>query len=154
MASVLFVCLGNICRSPTAEAVFRVRAKAAGLDVKIDSAGTGAWYVGAEPDERAQAAGLARGYDLTPIRARQVDAADYERFDLVLAMDHDNLSTLTSRAPKDRHGCIRLFLEFAPELGLNAVPDPYYGGDQGFEEVLDLIEAASDGLISHLKAKR
>lgn len=82
MASVLFVCLGNICRSPTAEAVFRVRAKAAGLDVKIDSAGTGAWHVGAEPDERAQAAGLARGYDLTPIRARQVDAADYERFDL------------------------------------------------------------------------
>jgi len=154
MTSVLFVCLGNICRSPTAEAVFRVRAAAAGLDVEIDSAGTGAWHVGAEPDERAQAAGLARGYDLSPIRARQVSGRDYERFDLVLAMDHDNLATMKSRAPASSHNRIRLFLEFAPELGLNAVPDPYYGGDQGFEEVLDLIEAASDGLIAHLTALR
>lgn len=154
MNSVLFVCLGNICRSPTAEAVFRARAVAAGLDVEIDSAGMGAWHVGAMPDERAQAAGLARGYDLTPIRARQVAADDYERFDLVLAMDHDNLATLKSRAPRDRHERIRLFLEFAPEIGLNAVPDPYYGGDDGFEEVLDLIEVASDGLIAHLKTVR
>ncbi|WOF75666.1 low molecular weight phosphotyrosine protein phosphatase [Parvibaculaceae bacterium PLY_AMNH_Bact1] len=151
MTSVLFVCLGNICRSPTAEAVFRARAAIAGLDVEIDSAGTGAWHLGAVPDERAQAAGLARGYDLTPIRARQVVEDDYERFDLVLAMDHDNLSTLKSRAPRDRHERIRLFLAFAPETGLNAVPDPYYGGDDGFEEVLDLIEVASDGLIAHLK---
>ncbi len=151
MTSVLFVCLGNICRSPTAEAVFRSRAGAAGLNLEIDSAGTGAWHVGAMPDERAQAAGKLRGYDLTPIRARQVSAGDYERFDLVLAMDHDNLSTLQSRAPKVAQDRIRLFLEFAPELGLNAVPDPYYGGDDGFEEVLDLIEAASDGLIAHLK---
>lgn len=151
MTSILFVCLGNICRSPTAEAVFRTRAAAAGLDVAIDSAGTGAWHVGAMPDERAQAAGLARGYDLTPIRARQVVVDDYETFDLVLAMDHDNLATLKSRAPTDRHERIRLFLEFAPEAGLNAVPDPYYGGDDGFEEVLDLIETASDGLIAHLK---
>jgi len=152
MTSILFVCLGNICRSPTAEAVFRARAHAAGLDVHIASAGTGAWHVGASPDERAQAAGCARGYDLTPIRACQVSDADYERFDLLLAMDHDNLATLKSRAPKSAHDRIRLFLSFAPELGLNAVPDPYYGGDQGFEEVLDLIEAASDGLIAHLKA--
>lgn len=151
MTSVLFVCLGNICRSPTAEAVFRVRAAAAGLDVEIDSAGTGAWHVGAMPDERAQAAGHARGYDLTPIRARQVSDRDYERFDLVLAMDHDNLATMKSRAPASSHERIRLFLEFAPELGLNAVPDPYYGGDQGFEEVLDLIESASDRLISYLQ---
>ncbi|MCR9243181.1 MAG: low molecular weight phosphotyrosine protein phosphatase [Rhodobiaceae bacterium] len=151
MTSVLFVCLGNICRSPTAEAVFRVRAAAAGLDVEIDSAGTGAWHVGAMPDERAQAAGHARGYDLTPIRARQVSDRDYERFDLVLAMDHDNLATMKSRAPASSHERIRLFLEFAPELGLNAVPDPYYGGDQGFEEVLDLIEAASDRLIAYLQ---
>ncbi len=151
MPSILFVCLGNICRSPAAEAVFRSRAAAAGLDVEIDSAGTGAWHVGAMPDERAQAAGEMRGYDLTPIRARQVADADYERFDLVLAMDHDNLSTLQSRAPKVAQGRIRLFLEFAPHLGLNAVPDPYYGGDDGFEQVLDLIEAASDGLIAHLK---
>jgi protein-tyrosine phosphatase len=151
MPSILFVCLGNICRSPTAEAVFRVRAAAAGLDVEIASAGTGAWHIGAPPDERAQAAGLARGYDLTPIRAQQVSPSDYETFDLLLAMDHDNLATLKSRAPKSAHGRIRLFLSFAPEMGLNAVPDPYYGGDQGFEEVLDLIEAASDGLIAHLK---
>lgn len=154
MTSILFVCLGNICRSPTAEAVFRARAAAAGLDIAIDSAGTGAWHVGAMPDERAQAAGLARGYDLTPIRARQVVVDDYETFDLVLAMDHDNLATLKSRAPADRHGRIRLFLEFAPGTGLNAVPDPYYGGDDGFEEVLDLIESASDGLIAHLTAIR
>jgi low molecular weight protein-tyrosine phosphatase len=152
VTSVLFVCLGNICRSPTAEAVFRVRAAAAGLDVEIASAGTGAWHIGASPDERAQAAGRARGYDLTGIRACQVSEADYEGFDLLLAMDHDNLATLKSRAPKAAHGRIRLFLSFAPEFGLNAVPDPYYGGDQGFEEVLDLIEAASDGLIAHLKA--
>lgn len=152
MTSVLFVCLGNICRSPTAEAVFRARAAAAGLDVEIDSAGTGAWHVGAMPDERAQAAGMARGYDLTPIRARQVSGRDYERFDLVLAMDHDNLATMKSRAPRSSHKRIRLLLEFAPELGLNAVPDPYYGGDQGFEEVLDLIEVASDRLIAHLRS--
>lgn len=149
MTSVLFVCLGNICRSPTAEAVFRSRAGVAGLDVEIDSAGTGAWHVGATPDERAQAAGFARGYDLSPIRARQVVTADYEKFDLVLAMDHDNFSTLKSRAPSTQHDRIRLFLEFAPGLGLNAVPDPYYGGDDGFEDVLDMIEAASDGLIAH-----
>jgi protein-tyrosine phosphatase len=152
MTSVLFVCLGNICRSPTAEAVFRARAAAAGLDVEIDSAGTGAWHVGAMPDERAQAAGMARGYDLTPIRARQVSGRDYERFDLVLAMDHDNLATMKSRAPRSSHKRIRQLLEFAPELGLNAVPDPYYGGDQGFEEVLDLIEVASDRLIAHLRS--
>jgi len=150
MTSVLFVCLGNICRSPTAEAVFRVRAAAAGLDVEIDSAGTGAWHVGAMPDERAQAAGHARGYDLPPIRARQVSDRDYERFDLVLAMDHDNLATMKSRAPASSHERIRLFLEFAPELGLNAVPDPYYGGAQVFEAVLDLLEAASDRLIAYL----
>jgi low molecular weight protein-tyrosine phosphatase len=151
MTSVLFVCLGNICRSPTAEAVFRARATVAGLDVEIDSAGTGAWHVGAMPDERAQAAGHARGYDLTPIRARQVSDRDYERFDLVLAMDHDNLATMKSRAPASSHERIRLFLEFAPELGLNAVPDPYYGGEDGFEEVLDLIESASDRLIACLQ---
>jgi low molecular weight protein-tyrosine phosphatase len=150
--NILFVCLGNICRSPTAEAVFRTRAARAGFDVTIDSAGTGAWHIGALPDERAMAAGLARGYDLSDIRARQVVAADYDRFDLLLAMDHDNLETLKSRAPKPLHERIRLFLSFDPEQSLAAVPDPYYGGDEGFEVVLDLIEAASDGLIAHLKS--
>lgn len=151
MTSILFVCLGNICRSPTAEAVFRTRAAKAGLPAEIDSAGTGAWHVGAMPDERAVAAGLARGYDLSVIRARQIVAADYDRFDLLLAMDHDNLETLKSRAPKSLHDRIKLFLSFDPLQSLAAVPDPYYGGDDGFEVVLDLIEAASDGLIEKLK---
>ena len=154
MTSILFVCLGNICRSPSAEAVFRARAAQAGLAVEVDSAGTGAWHLGALPDERAMAAGLARGYDLSAIRARQVVAADYDRFDLLLAMDHDNLETLKSRAPKFLHDRIKLFLSFDPQQLLAAVPDPYYGGDDGFEEVLDLIEAASDGLIEKLKLGR
>jgi len=152
MVSVLFVCLGNICRSPTAEAVFRKRAAQAGLAVEVDSAGTGAWHLGALPDERAIAAGLARGYDLSAIRARQVVAADYGHFDLLLAMDHDNLETLKSRAPKTLHDRIKLFLSFDPQQSLVVVPDPYYGGDDGFEKVLDLIEAASDGLIVQLRA--
>ena len=153
MMRVLFVCLGNICRSPTAEAVFRQRAREAGLEVEVDSAGTGAWHVGASPDARASAAGLARGYDLSALRARQVVTDDYDRFDLVLAMDHDNLETLKSQAPGKAHDHIRLFLSFDPTPGRESVPDPYYGGERGFEEVLDLIEAASDGLIAHLKAR-
>ncbi len=153
MMRVLFVCLGNICRSPTAEAVFRQRAREAGLEVEVDSAGTGAWHVGASPDARASAAGLARGYDLSALRARQVVTDDYDRFDLVLAMDHDNLETLKSQAPGKTHDRIRLFLSFDPTPGRESVPDPYYGGERGFEEVLDLIEAASDGLIAHLKAR-
>lgn len=152
MMRLLFVCLGNICRSPTAEAVFRLRAREAGLEVEVESAGTGAWHIGAPPDERASAAGLAQGYDLSALRARQVVADDYDQFDLLLAMDHDNLETLRSQAPGKAHDRVRLFLSFDPGLGRESVPDPYYGGEGGFEEVLDLIEAASDGLIAHLKS--
>lgn len=154
MTRILFVCLGNICRSPTAEAVFRARAAQAGLDVRVDSAGTGAWHLGATPDARAMAAGLARGYDLSHIRARQVVAQDFDDFDLVLAMDQDNLATLRSRAPKPALERIHLFLSFDPHQSLAAVPDPYYGGEEGFEEVLDMIETASDGLIAQLRTCR
>lgn len=150
--AVLFVCLGNICRSPMAQAVFRARANAAGLDVKIDSAGTGAWHVGKPPDPRAQAAGEARGYDLTPLRARQVKAGDFQRFDLILAMDEDNYEMLCLKAPDEARERIAMMMDFAPDHPLRAVPDPYYGGDDGFACVLDMLEEASDGLISHLRA--
>lgn len=148
--AVLFVCLGNICRSPTAEAVFRARTAAAGLDVEIDSAGTGAWHVGKSPDPRAQAAGKARGYDLSSLRARQVKAADFQRFDLILAMDEDNYELLCLKAPGDARERIVMMMDFAPDHPEHSVPDPYYGGDDGFARVLDMLEEASDGLISHL----
>ena len=148
--SVLFVCLGNICRSPTAEAVFRARAEAAGLDVEIDSAGTGAWHAGTPPDRRAQAAGRERGYDLSSLRARQVKAGDFNRFDLILAMDEDNYETLHMHAPEDARERIAMMMDFAPDHPLRSVPDPYYGGDDGFARVLDMLEEASDGLIDHL----
>ncbi|MBG52298.1 MAG: phosphotyrosine protein phosphatase [Rhodobiaceae bacterium] len=150
MISVLFVCLGNICRSPSAEAVFRSRAQAAGLEVFADSAGTAAWHVGKAPDKRAQDAGARRGYALSALRARQVTHRDFECFDFILAMDHENFAALTSQAPEAYAGKVHLFLSFAPELGRQAVPDPYYGDDDGFDEVLDLVEAASDGLIRRL----
>ena len=148
--AVLFVCLGNICRSPTAEAVFRARAAAAGLDVEIDSAGTGAWHVGKSPDSRAQAAGEARGYDLSSLRARQVKKGDFQRFDLILAMDEDNYEILHLQAPEDAKGRIVMMMDFAPDHPERSVLDPYYGGDDGFARVLDMLEEASDGLISHL----
>lgn len=148
--AVLFVCLGNICRSPTAEAVFRARAEAAGLHVETDSAGTGAWHVGKPPDPRAQAAGEARGYDLSPLRARQVKAGDFQRFDLILAMDEDNYEMLCLKASGDARERIAMMMDFAPDHPERAVPDPYYGGGDGFARVLDMLEEASDGLISHL----
>lgn len=152
---VLFVCLGNICRSPTAEAVFRActAREAPDLAVEIDSAGTAGYHIGDPPDARSQEAGQRRGYDLAPLRARRVAAEDFERFDLILAMDRENLSDLRKRAPRSTHGKIRLFLEFAPEEETAEVPDPYYGGAAGFEHVLDLCEAASRGLIRHLRER-
>ena len=147
---ILFVCLGNICRSPTAEGVFARRAAEAGADVETDSAGTGGWHVGASPDARAQEAALRRGVDLSALRARRVSAADFHAFDLIIAMDEDNLSALTRAAPPGATARINLFLDYAPEAGQSAIPDPYYGGEDGFDRVLDLIETASDGLLASL----
>lgn len=152
---ILFVCLGNICRSPTAEAVLRVIAarEAPELGIEIDSAGTAGYHIGDPPDARSQQAGLRRGYDLAPLRARRVEAADFERFDFILAMDRENLSELQQRAPRGARARLHLFLEFAPDAGTVEVPDPYYGGPNGFEHVLDLVEAASSGLLRHLRSK-
>lgn len=153
MVKVLFVCLGNICRSPTADAVFRKMVDDAGLDDRIivDSAGTGSWHIGHAPDRRATAAAALRGYDLAPLRARQVTADDFQRFDHILAMDESNLVDLQSLCPHHHQGKLRLFLEFAPEFNEREVPDPYYGGDDGFDRVLDMVEAAAVGLLQQLR---
>ncbi|MBV9344791.1 MAG: low molecular weight phosphotyrosine protein phosphatase [Gammaproteobacteria bacterium] len=152
---ILFVCLGNICRSPTAEAVLRTMAarEAPELTLEVDSAGTAAYHVGEPPDPRTRAAAARRGYDLEPLRARVIASADFERFDLILAMDAQNLRVLRQRAPRAAHERLRLLLEFAPEGELREVPDPYYGGPNGFEHVLDLIEAAVRGLLAHLRQR-
>jgi protein-tyrosine phosphatase len=151
-AAILFVCLGNICRSPTAEAVFRQRATKAGLDLIIESAGTGAWHKGEPPDPRAQQAGENRGYSFAGQEARKVEHNDFARFDLILAMDNRNLRDLTEVCPPVHQDKIKLFLDLAPDLSIREVPDPYYGGDHGFDHVLDLVETASDGLIAQLLA--
>jgi protein-tyrosine phosphatase len=150
---ILFVCLGNICRSPTAEAVLRVLAarEAPELVLEVDSAGTAGYHVGQPPDPRTREAAARRGYDLGALRARVVEPVDFERFDLILAMDRENLKVLRRRAPTLAHERLRLFLEFAPEAAPEDVPDPYYGGPNGFEEVLDLVEAATRGLLAHLR---
>jgi protein-tyrosine phosphatase len=150
---ILFVCLGNICRSPTAEVVLRTVAarEAPELELEVDSAGTAAYHLGEPPDPRTREAAARRGYDLTAPRARIVEPADFERFDLILAMDREILQVLRRRAPTTAHQRLRLFLEFAPEAGPEDVPDPYYGGPNGFEEVLDLVEAATRALLAHLR---
>ena len=149
--SVLFVCLGNICRSPTAEAVFKQKAAEAGLSLNIDSAGTHGYHIGSPPDKRSQAAGVERGYSFKGLKCRRVDESDFEKFDYILAMDNSNLSNLHGMSPAQYHDKIKLFLEYADEED-KEVPDPYYGGKRGFELVLDLIETASEGLIAHIKA--
>lgn len=152
---ILFVCMGNICRSPTAEGVFRhvLAAQAPELQVEIDSAGTHDYHVGDPPDRRSIAAARRRGIDLTSLRARMVASDDFARYDLILAMDDDNLRELRSRAPATYHERIRLLMEFAPHAALRHVPDPYYGGAQGFEEVLDLLEEAALGLLAELRTR-
>jgi protein-tyrosine phosphatase len=149
---VLFVCLGNICRSPTAEGV--VRAIAArefpALDIEVDSAGTADYHVGEPPDRRTVAAARRRGYELAGLRARQVQPADFARFDLVLAMDRANLAELESRRPRDGTARLGLFLEFAPGTGIAEVPDPYYGAVEDFERVLDLCEAGARAMLATL----
>jgi len=148
---VLFICLGNICRSPTAEAVFRSRADAAGLDVYIDSAGTSGWHIGEPPDPRSIEAGEARGYSFKGQASRKVIRADFGEFDHVLAMDWNNIEALKKICPESYLSRIGLFLDYVPNASTREVPDPYYGGGDGFTRVLDLIEQASDGLIAALK---
>ena len=152
---VLFVCLGNICRSPTAEGVLRHLAakEAPGLTLEIDSAGTADYHIGAPPDPRSQRAALRRGIDISGLRARQVAADDFARFDLILAMDEANLRELKAMQPRDSRAALQLFLEYAPDLGLKDVPDPYYRDAAAFEEVLDLTTAASRGLLAALQER-
>ncbi len=155
MVRILFVCLGNICRSPTAEAVFQRFIDEAGLTdkVELDSAGTGAWHVGKAPDSRAQKAGDARGYRLGHLKARQVHPRDFMQFDLVLAMDRSNLDDLLAMCPLELQDKIALFMSFARSGQFAEVPDPYYAGSKGFELVLDLIEDASRGLLQHVQTQ-
>ncbi|BFM16343.1 low molecular weight protein-tyrosine-phosphatase [Maricurvus nonylphenolicus] len=153
--SVLFVCLGNICRSPTAHGVFMHQVAKAGLGdlVTIDSAGTSDWHIGKSPDHRTTACALNRGYDLSILSARQVIPADFKRFDYILAMDNENLAHLQRMRPNTYAGTLGLFLDFAEDSDYREVPDPYYGGAQGFELVLDLIESAGQGLLQRIQAQ-
>lgn len=152
--NVLFVCLGNICRSPTAHGVFQhlVNRHQLHETILIDSAGTGDWHIGHPPDKRSTAAALQRGYDLSVLRARQVSRQDFEKFDYILAMDAQNLSDLQQMRPANFRGELDLFLHYGAGH-LNEVPDPYYGGEEGFEQVLDLVEEASDGLLRAIANK-
>lgn len=150
---ILFVCLGNICRSPTAEGVLRhlLAQEAPEMRVEVDSAGTAGYHIGHPPDVRSQRAAHARGIDLSGLRARQVAADDFLRFDLILAMDRNNMKKLEAMRPAESRARLRLFLEYAPESGRIDMPDPYYGDARGFEEVLNLSVAASRGLIAALQ---
>jgi protein-tyrosine phosphatase len=152
---ILFVCLGNICRSPMAEGVFRRVVAEEGLtdSFVIDSAGLGDWHIGQAPDHRAQKAARTRGVDISDQSARQVADDDFDRFDLLLVMDGSNFEELSARAPHEARGKIRPFLDFAPHAGTKDVPDPFFGGADGFDHVLDLIEAAAHGLLASLRDK-
>jgi protein-tyrosine phosphatase len=153
---ILLVCLGNICRSPTAEGVLRVIAarEFPTLSLEIDSAGTAGYHVGEPPDRRAVAAARRRGYDLAGLRARLIQPEDFDRFEFVLAMDRSNLAELESRRPENAQTNLSLFMAFAPGSGVAEVPDPYYGGIEDFERVLDLCEAAARGLLTHLRGAK
>lgn len=151
--SVVFVCMGNICRSPTAEAVFRAKVEEAGLarQILIDSVGTHDYHIGDPPDLRTQRAASQRGYDLSNLRGRQVEVADFTRFDYVLAMDNANMAILYRLCPAQQRERLGLFLEYANSHREREVPDPYYGGEDGFERVLDMVEDAADGLLQHIR---
>ena len=151
--SVLFVCLGNICRSPTAEGVFRAAVEKAGLDtrIRVDSAGLGNYHVGSPPDRRAIQAASKRGYDLAKQQCRQVDVADFTSFGWILAMDDSIMNALVKMRPAEFGGHLGLLLDFAPELGVREVPDPYYGAPAGFERVLDLVEVSTAGLLARIQ---
>ncbi len=150
---VLFVCMGNICRSPTAHGIFRRLVEEAGLEglVEIDSAGTHAYHVGKAPDPRAQQTARGRGLELSDLRARQIRPEDFERFDYILAMDEDNHYSLSLICPAEHQQKLRLLMEYAPHWGEREVPDPYYGGAQGFERVFDMVEAACRGLLDEIR---
>lgn len=154
MFRVLFVCTGNICRSPTAEGVFRVLADSRGLGGRIetDSAGIGSWHVGDPPDRRAQETALRRGVDIGDQRARTVRPGDFAHFDLVLAMDRGHYRSLAGSCPADLADRVRLFMDYASEYGVEDVPDPYYGDGNGFERVFDMIEGAAMGLLADIEA--
>jgi len=153
MMNVLFICMGNICRSPMAEGVFRREIARAGLldKVNIDSAGTHSYHIGSKPDQRAQNAANKRGVNISGLRGRQVADVDFENFDYILAMDTANLNNLKRRAPARLHGKLRLLLSYSRKYPNLDVPDPYYGGISGFEENLDMIEDAVQGLIKEIQ---
>jgi protein-tyrosine phosphatase len=150
---ILMVCMGNICRSPTAEGVFRhyLKINSLGDKVEVDSAGTHGYHVGEAPDQRTQRAAMVRGYNLSQLRARKVAPQDIDYFDLILAMDKNNLDNLLRLAPPEAHDRIRLFMDFARNFDDDEVPDPYYGLGHGFDLVLDMVEDASQGLVEKLK---
>ncbi len=152
---VLFVCMGNICRSPTAHGVFRHLVEKEGLakQIEIDSAGTHAYHVGEAPDKRSSATAKQRGIDLSDLRARQVDMGDLYEYDYVLAMDHDNHYRLLALSPTEMRHKVQLFLSYAPDIHEQEVPDPYYGGADGFDHVFDLVQAASEGLLAAIKSR-
>ena len=155
--AILFVCMGNICRSPTADGVLRAKLKQLGLhnQVQVDSAGTHNYHPGSPPDARSQKHAARRGYDLAALRARQIRAEDFEHFDLILAMDWDNLALAQDLCPPQHLSKVRRLTEFCQQSDSPVVPDPYYGGDAGFEQVLDLVEDACNGLLLHVqKIKR
>lgn len=153
--SVLFVCMGNICRSPTAEGVFRHLVQQEGHDewIVTDSAGTHAYHVGEQPDRRAQQTALGRGINLSDLRARKAVKNDFHEFNYILAMDNDNYQILKSICPAGFEDRLSLFLDFSKEYSERQVPDPYYGGDKGFEHVFDLVESASHGLLEDIKKR-
>ena len=153
--NVLFVCMGNICRSPTAQGVFRDMVHKRGLSdyIATDSAGTIDYHTGSKPDRRAREKAQKRGLDLSDLRARQVSSADFERFDYVIAMDQSNYADLEAICPPGREDRLHLFLDFAPDQPMREVPDPYYGGAAGFDRVLDLVEEASKGLLEKVMGK-
>ena len=150
--SVLFVCLGNICRSPLAEAALRAEAEKAGLPVEVDSAGTGDWHVDCPPDKRAQAVALRHGIDISTYRGRQVKADDFHRFDHIFALDAENLKNLRQIRPSDGKANLRLLMDLIPGREGTSVTDPYFGEDEGFDETWSDVTRAAEALIAQLKA--
>lgn len=154
MKTILFVCLGNICRSPTAKALFDYKLGQAGIEVVTDSAGTTGYHVGHPPDPRAIEHARRWGIDISGERARKVTLADFRRFDRIYAMDRSNLAELKAIAPPNASAEVSLVMALAPDYGLNEVPDPYYGGGRGFDQVLDMLEAAANRLVEELAGQR